>query len=207
MKIIDAFIVVYFIVVLNFFFNKLKDFSCNIQRIWNHSISLRHGLNFITMFFLLVIFTRNNPVAPHILVLAAMVLYIFFVLVTRCEFRFLIAFIVCMIIIFYIEAYKVYYLSLKTISQEEKDKLKTNIEKVEIIVQIMAIIIVLIGVLVYIGQHVREFGREWNWKLFWLGVEKCAGDSVPESTSFFSDIGLGLKQILSSKPVLNTKPI
>ncbi len=207
MKIIDAFIVVYFIVLLNFFFNKLKDFSCNIQRIWNNSISLRHSLNFVTMFFLLVIFTRNNAVAPHILVLSTFVLYLFFILVTRCEFKFLMAFVVCMFITFYIEAYKVYKLSLKNISQEEKDNIKTNVEKIEISVQVLAIIIVLIGVIVYIGQHVREFGKEWNWTLFWFGVQKCTGDSVPVSKSLLSDINLGFKQILSSKPILKSKPI
>lgn len=205
MQIIEGFIVVYFIVLLNLFFNKLKDFSCNVQRIWNNYVSIRHILNFITMFFLLVIFTRNNPVAPYILIIASFILYIFFILVTRCEFNFLVAFIICMVITFYLEAYKVYKLSLKSISQEEKDTMKINIEKIEINVQIIAIIIVLIGVLVYIGQHVREFGKDWNWTLFWLGTQKCAGDGVPESTSMLSDISLAFKQILSSKPVFKNK--
>lgn len=210
MQIIEGFIIVYFIVALNFLFNKLKDFSCNVQGIWNNHISFRHILNIIAVFFLLVLFTRSTPIAPYWLILATFLMYLFFILITRCEFTFLMIFIVCMISVFYLEAHKSYKMSLNPPNKEE---IKTNIEKIQLIIQIFSLIIVFIGVLIYIGQHVREFGDDWNWKLFWLGVTKCAGDGVPVITkpSLLANTGLGIKRLfnIKTKPttVLNTRPI
>ncbi len=204
MKIIEGFIIVYFIVALNFLFNKLKDFSCSVQGVWNNHVSFRHFLNIIGVFFLLVLFTRTNPIAPHWLIIATFLMYLFFILITRCDFKFVMIFLLCMIIVFYLEAHKVYQ---KTLDLPTKEEDKKNIEKIQLSIQLFSLIIVIIGVVVYIGQHVREFGKEWNWSLFWFGVQKCTGDSVPVSKSLLSDINLGFKQILSSKPVLNSKPI
>ncbi len=208
MRIIEGFIIIYFIVALNFLFNKLKDFSCNVQGIWNNHMSFRHILNIIAVFFLLVLFTRSTPIAPYRLVIVTFLMYIFFILITRCEFTFLMIFLACMISVFYLEADKVYKLSLNPPNKEE---IKKNIEKIQLIIQISSLIIVFIGVIVYIGQHVREFGDEWDWKLFWFGVTKCAGDGVPMPVkkSLLNNTGLGIKKIfnIKTKPVLNTRPL
>ena len=192
MNIQEGLLVVYFLVAINFLFNKLKDFSCHVQRITTENLYVKHGLNIIAVFFLLVIFTRGNPMPPNFIVAATFVMYGFFILITRCEYRFLAVFLTCMVIVFYIEATKAYKLSQNPPNKEE---LKKKYEKTQVEIQIFSFVVVVVGVLVYIGQHVKEYKDTWDWHTFWVGVNKCAGNGSMQNANILNDLTLGIRKM------------
>ena len=187
-------IILYFLVVINLLFGKLKDFSCNMQGVINNSVFVRHILNIIGVFFLLVLFTRTTPTNPLILVLATFVMYIFFILITRCDYRFVFIFIFCMLIVFYLEAQKNF------VTDNTKKEERKKYETIQYTIEILSIICVIIGVLVYMGQHSREYKNNWNWNLFWFGTLKCKGNGVPILKSIREDSVDGIIRLFGYKP-------
>lgn len=192
MNINEGFIVIYFLVALNFLFNKLKDYSCHVQRIYNTNLFIRHGINIISTFFLLVIFTRSNPIDPRMIVLATFLIYIFFMVISRCHYMFLGLFIVMMSIIFYLEASKVYDVSKK---KEQKEQIEKWYANIQFQLNILSFIIIFIGLIVYIGQHAIEYKDSWDWGKFWMGVKSCAGNGSYED-NIFTDFTRGIERII-----------
>ena len=193
MSIPDGFLIVYFIVILNFLFGKLKDFSCHVKTLFDEYIFARHFLNMLCVFFLIVIFTRTNPIAPPLLVLATVAMYSFFLLIVRCDYKFLIVFLLIVTIVFYLEAHKNYV--IKDLKEPEKNQVKENIETYQLILQVVSAVSVILGVIVYIGQHEREYGKQWSWQKFWMGVKKCSGNGSIEK-DILTDLKDGVKRIL-----------
>jgi hypothetical protein len=191
-------IILYFLVVINLLFGKLKDFSCNMQGVINDSVFVRHMLNIIGVFFLLVLFTRTTPINPLILVLATFVMYIFFILITRCDYRFVFVFIFCMLIVFYIEAQKNF--TTDKLPDNNKKEERKKYEKIQYIVEVISVVCVIIGVLIYMGQHSREYKNNWNWNLFWFGTLKCRGNGVPVLKSIREDSIDGIIRLFGYKP-------
>lgn len=193
MNILQSILLLYFLVAVNFLFNKMKDFSCHVQTIVKENLYAKHGLNIIAVFFLLVLFTRNSPLHPLILVSTTFVMYMFFMLITKCEFKFLCGFLVCMTVVFYLEANKLYKLSKKPANAEE---IKKRHEQFQLLIQVISVALVLVGVLVYIGQHSREFKKNWDWNKFWIGVSKCSENGSDASKGFLKDIGDGVRRLV-----------
>lgn len=191
-------IILFFLVVINLLFGKLKDFSCNMQEVINGSVFVRHMLNIIGVFFLLVLFTRAIPTNPLILVLTTLVMYIFFILVTRCDYRFVFIFIFCMLIVFYLEAQKNFVTDKLPDNTKKEERKKYEI--VQYIVEIISIVCIIIGVLIYMGQHSREYRNNWDWGLFLFGTLKCSGDGVPILKSVKHDVYDGIRRIFGYKP-------
>ena len=178
MLISESIFVIYILIALNFLMNKLKDYSCHVQRIYNKNMFVRHGLNLVSTFFLLVIFTRSNPIHPYIIVFASILLNIFFIVITRCHYLFLGIFIVLMIIVFYLESAKSYDISKQ---KEKKEQIEYQYSKYQFQIQLLSFIVIFIGLLVYIGQHAIEYKDTWSWYKFWVGVNSCKGNGVQET--------------------------
>lgn len=191
-------IILYFLVVINLLFGKLKDFSCNMQGVINDSVFVRHFLNIVGVFFVLVLFTRTTPTNPLILVLATFVMYIFFILITRCDYRCVFIFLFCMLLVFYLEAHK-NFVTYKLPDQEKKEERK-KYATIQYIIEVISLVCVIIGVLIYMGQHSREYKRNWNWNLFWFGTLKCKGNGVPKLKSIKHDTYDGLRRLFGYKP-------
>lgn len=191
---IEGLIVIYFLVIINLLFGKLKDFSCNMQNIITNNLSVKHILNIVGVFFLLVLFTRSSPINPNILLLITGIMYILFLFITRCDYRCLFIFVFCMVIVFYLETRKLYIIS-KTDNEINKKKIKKNHEKYQLLIEIVSLLIVIIGVLIYIGQHSREYTDTWDWKIFWFGVVKCRSNSMPIVKSINGDIIDGIRRV------------
>lgn len=183
MQVNDTIIIVYFLVAINFMFNRLKDFSCHTQNLLTDNLIAKHAFNLASVFFVIVLFTRNNPIHPGMLILFTFLLYMLFMIITRCEYRFLIIFLVCMIIVFFIEATKSYYKqkekqSQKAVEKVEISELQRELVRVQLIIHTLSLFIVCIGFLVYVGQKSREYPN-WSWKKFWLGSGQCSVNYLP----------------------------
>ena len=125
-------------------------------------------------------------------------MYIFFILITRCDYRFVFIFIFCMLIVFYIEAQKNF--ATDKLPDNKKKEERKKYEMIQYIVEIISIVCVIIGVLVYMGQHSREYKNNWNWNLFWFGTLKCRGNGVPVLKSIREDSIDGIIRLFGFKP-------
>lgn len=182
----NAILLVYILVALNFMFNKLKDFSCHIQTWHANSLISRHSFNLIGTYFVIVLFTRSTPIHPLLLFALTFGMYAFFLLVTRCDHRFLLAFVIFMCGIFAIESYKNYY------KDPEQNK---NLTHVQTALQITSFLIVLAGFIIYVGQKSREYPT-WKWRKFWLGTKKCKGNQLAKhlQKTLLRDFADGVKR-------------
>lgn len=192
MNIQQGILLLYFLVSVNFLFNKMKDFSCHVQTIVNKNLVAKHGLNILAVFFVLVLFTRSLPVHPLILIGLTFVMYVFFLLITKCDYKFLTGFLLCMVIVFYIEAHKLYKV---TQEPQNAEAIKEKYSAMQMYIQILSIVLVLFGFVIYIGQHAREYKDTWNWKKFWIGVAKCSENGSYE-TNVFKDFDDGIKRLV-----------
>lgn len=196
MNIHEGIILVYFLVAINFLFNKMKDFSCHVQGIVNDSLLVKHGLNVLAVFFLLVLFTRSTPMPPAFLVGSTFVMYGFFMVITKCYYTYLAGFLLCMVVVFYIEAQKNYEVSKYPQRAEE---IKKRYERPQFVMHAISMVLVLVGFLVYLGQHSREYKKGWDWGKFWLGVKECAGNGDPGSPKpVLKDIADGVKRMFKA---------
>lgn len=191
MELRESILIISFLVCINFLFNKVKDFSCNTQSLLHDNLLAKHSFNFLAVFFLLVLFARSSPMTPWWLLVLTLLMYVVFILITRCDYRFLIIFLGIMFVVFFIEADKNYKYSIQKID----DKQKKDLTQIQFYLQCVSLGIVVIGVLVYMGQHSREFKNDWSWTKFWFGVATCANDGVPVKKSIIGDVKSGIKRI------------
>lgn len=180
----ESLVLVYFIIAMNFLINRLDSFSCNLHKVLMSSMWIKHVFNLVMTFFVIVIFTRNNPIKPIILIAFTLIIYALFMLITRCDYRFLAVFMIIMTGLMYLEAERAYVVHVQTqknkedIDDDDAAEIAKEIQSVQCGLQIVSLVIVLLGVVVYIGQHSREYGKDWSWKLFWLGVSTCKGGEL-----------------------------
>ena len=80
-------------------------------------------------------------------------------------------------------------------SFKEKERIERQYQFYQIIFQILSILVILIGLIVYIGQHAYEYKDNWDWSKFWLGVKSCTGNGSYE-TDIVSDFIYGVDRIL-----------
>ena len=190
-------LVIYILVIINFMLSKMKDFSCHVQNIFEDNLYVKHGFNLLAIFFVLVIFTRSKPVSPNVLIGLSVGMYIFFIMLTRCDFMFLVGFMMCVTVVFYIEADKQYRAAAggnDGVSESEREQLVKRAEKIQGILYIISVGLVLLGLLVYIGSHSREYKKNWSWRKFIWGVSKCKGNGS-QSKSVLEDMKDGVKRI------------
>jgi hypothetical protein len=183
------------LVGISFLFNRLKDFSCSAQRIFNAHLYVRHIFNMVAIFFMVVLFTRNNPVPPYIVIEFSLGMYVFFIMLTRCDFRFICAYFFIVLVIFYIEAQKSWLKVQNPDSVDERIKRKTL---AQMILKCIALTVVLIGCIVYIGQKSRHHtGTHWSWGRFFLGAEMCADVPQRVQKTVGADFVAGLERIFA----------
>lgn len=183
-------------IAVNFLFSRLKDFSCTTQRILTENVLMRHAFNLLAVFFLLIIFSKDQTFHPFTLIILTLCIACFFIMMSRCDFRFIVVFFMIVATIFYIQADKNYRRSQKTIHDEDIAK----ITKLQLYLEVLCVIIVFVGSIVYLGQHVNEYKQDWKWSKFLFGVVKCVGNGT-QSHSIMRDFMTGLIFIFSHKSI------
>jgi hypothetical protein len=197
----EGLLVVYMLVGVNFLFGRMKDFSCEAQGWLASSAWVRHALNFCAVFFMLVIFTRSSPlVPPPALVGVAALICAFFLLMMRCDVRFLAASIALLMALFYVEAMRAYdrkQAQAQAQAQAEQEDRDRALVRVQLLLQGAVLATVAAGCLVYIGQHAREYRGAWSWTTFWFGTQdnKCRGDGSGAARSVARDLRDGARRL------------
>jgi len=201
----------YMLVGINMLFSRLKEYSCETQEFFASSVFVRHIYNLIGVFFLLVLFTRTQPLMhPVALLGVALLIYGVFLLMTRCDHRFLVASVVALAGVFFLEAWVAYYAhrlqAAKTpeeaaVAAEGRRRIEGELQlmrRAQYVLEAFIIVAVAVGCVVYIGQHSREYADSWSWKTFWLGTtdNKCKMNGSGEAVAVRRDLRDGARRLL-----------
>lgn len=190
-------LVLYMLAGINLLFSRLKEYSCDTQELFMSSVWVRHIYNFIGVFFLLVLFTRSQPLMhPVALLGVALLICVVFVLMTRCDHRFLVTAVMALAAVFFLEAWIAY--ERKRVPEGDREHTKLMMKAQYVLEAVIAVLIV-VGCIVYIGQHSREYrGGQWSWKTFWLGTSdhKCKQNGSGRRMSVARDVRDGIRRVL-----------
>ena len=163
----------YLIISGNFIGNLL---SCKTQKLFTENIIVRHILGFATLYFFVVFVDPDSEsVNPTNKIMIALVLYLLFVVSTRCYYPFVFIIICILLLIYIIEQYKTYY---------NKDENKSKLGKNGLLALKIAnnstmplitlnLILLVIGFVNYLGRKSVEYKPVWSWSKFWTGVVEC----------------------------------
>lgn len=166
--------VLYLIISGNFLANL---FGCRTQEALNTNMWLKHLLGFMTMYFFVVLVDSKSKWSdsPRTQMLFTALFYVIFVFTTRMDYKWWLAFIIGLCIIYVLQVYKDHD---KT-EEEEKKQLETY---QKYLIYCVAGII-LLGFLIYYGRKKAEYGANFDHTVFLLGKTNCSFNKEPVELS------------------------
>lgn len=147
-------------------------FGCKAQYFFQKNMFFKHIIGLITLVFF-VIFAEdpenmsNNPTSS---ILKSILLYFWFVITTRTNYKYLFTIVLVLLAIVIIEKYKKYY----EIKDEEKKV--ENLKQINVYLSYLSIILTVVGFLVYLNEKYKEYGKNWSWNRFIMGKTFCNFD-------------------------------
>ena len=204
----DGLMVLFLIGSFNFMFGKLEGFSCETKAMLS-TLWVRHAFSLAGLFVVLVVFTRSKPVvSPPALVAVAFGLYAIFLVICRCDARFLAVVLAAVVAVFYLEAMRSW--DAAAAADKTKEDNVRAIANAQLALEAGVLALAATGCLVYIGQHAREYrGGKWSWFTFWLGVSACKGNASPcdkGGCSVLVDMYDGARRVVGISPERRPKP-
>lgn len=142
-------------------------FPCGFQKLFHRNLYCKYILAFFILFFAIILSTEKLSKNKNIIFLFGItcLLYVWFLFMTKMNVYF---FISLLIVLFVLYAYIQYYNYHKL---EEKEKKTYNI--ITLTFFILAIIITVVGFLLYYGEKKYEYKKMFNWNTFFFDTVKC----------------------------------
>ena len=167
-----------------------ETFPCKIQYLLNHNMYFKHLFGFLTMMFFVIITMPNRKIQIQKLVRDSFILYMGFILLgkTHSPVFFIIFSLLCVIYI------------LELMINEEKErieegegegdqKLVETFKFYQSILKYVAIILLLVGFLSYMGAKKVEYKKNFTYESFIVGKQSCRNNSSNLTvSSFFKNI-------------------
>lgn len=159
--------VLYLIVSGNFLANL---FGCRTQKALTNTMWLKHILGFMTMYFFVVLADSSSPFtdSPQMQLLFTLFCYTLFLISTRMDYKWWIAFILTLVAYYILQVYKDHTQT----KEQDKEKYKT----IQKYLTYVAGIILVVGFLVYLGKKKLEYKDQFNWTTFLIGKPSCTFD-------------------------------
>jgi len=151
-------------------------FPCGFQKLFNRNIYCKYIVSFFILFIAIILSNEKLAKNKSILLLFGItcLLYIWFLFMTKMHVYFFISLIA---ILFVLYAYIQYYDYHKL---EEKEKKTYNI--ITLTFFILAIIITVVGFLLYYGEKKYEYKKMFSWNTFFFDTIKC--NTTPPKGTF-----------------------
>lgn len=166
--------ILYLIISGNFLANL---FGCRTQEALNNNMWLKHLLGFMTMYFFVVLVDSKSKLSdsPRTQMLFTLLFYVIFIITTRMDYKWWLAFIIGLSIIYILQVYKDHD---KT-EEQERQQLETY---QRYLIYTVGIIIIL-GFMIYVGRKKTEYGDNFNYLTFLLGKTSCSFNKEPVEIS------------------------
>lgn len=157
--------ILYLIVSGNFLANL---FGCKTQQALTNNMWLKHMLGFMTIYFFVVLADSNSSFtdSPHTQLLFAIFCYVIFVLSTRMDYKWWVGFILILSVYYILQVYKDHEKS-----NENEKKIYNHIQNG---LTYTAVLVLLLGFIIYLGKKKEEYKNTFNWWTFLVGKPKCA---------------------------------
>ena len=153
----------------------LQIFPCRLQNALNTNMYLKHLFGFFTLLFVVVI--NSSLKNRKYIFLKSLLLYIFFILLTKTDYNFLIVILILLGLTYVIflekdrlENEKDKNPNTKTPDEDKKISFYTNIIN---IIYIVIILFTIVGVFAYMGEKKLEYKKSFNYITFFIGKTDC----------------------------------
>ena len=153
----------------------LQIFPCRLQNALNSNMYLKHLFGFFTLLFVVVI--NSSLKNRKYIFLKSLLLYIFFILLTKTDYNFLIVILILLGLTYVIflekdrlENEKDKNPNTKTPDEDKKISFYTNIIN---IIYIVIILFTIVGVFAYMGEKKLEYKKSFNYITFFIGKTDC----------------------------------
>ena len=174
--IIDTNLFSIFVFILIISANFLAEiFPCGLQEVLRNNMIIKHTFGFFTMIFFVVLSYKNKNKNIYDIIKNSLGLYLFFIVISRCEIHFF-----YFILIFLGITYIINILKHDTMKEEinkkqheENNKKMMIYDNITFILYILIILSTFIGVLIYMGQKKIEYKKKFNYFTFFIGKHRC----------------------------------
>lgn len=142
-------------------------FPCKFQLLLRDNMLMKHLFAFITMVFFVVLTAPLDD--KKNIILKSILLYIFFVLVTKTDYIFFIIILILLTISYLLVLYKT---DKKTNENKTDDELVIY-DNYLYVLYFLIIILTVFGVLLYMGEKKIEYRRKFKYSHFFYGKPMC----------------------------------
>lgn len=163
----NSLFIIYLLIACNFL---PQLFSCQLQNILRNHMYVKHIVGFLTMLFCIILvdstIQKENRYVEGFMY--AIIFYIWFWITTKTSLYITLNVIVLFLIIYLLQLYK------NTFNDDEDNKIdKEKISKLQIFIVIIAIIVSLVGFIMYYLEKKKEYKDNWNYTNFLFGTLDC----------------------------------
>ena len=156
--------------------------GCRTQEMITNNMAVKHLLGLMTMFFFVVMLDSNSKVDknPANLLVYALILYMIFVVTTRMDHKWWVAFIVSLFFIYILQSYKDH--------RDTTDEEKERYQKYQMNLIYLSSFIIVMGFLIYLGKKRAEYKDQFTFSTFLFGNPQCKFNQ-PEKMGDFEALG------------------
>ena len=164
-------------------------FGCRVQQLFENNMLVKHTVGFLTLYLFVSLLEGNGVVAPGKQLWQSGVIYAAFFMSTKMNFKFWLPFIILMGIVYtlYIVKDALYggdslldNQATDPVQEKRTRKIKEvltedRIGKAQRAVVVGALLLMVAGFLVYLGEKKLELGKDFQFSKFVFGNPTCTG--------------------------------
>lgn len=146
-------------------------FGCQIKDIFTNNMYVKHFLGLLTLYFFVSLVDTDNKYNSVYKLLITFGIYIFFVLSTKVHYKPWIIFITLLGLVYIISIFKDIY--------PDDETFKNIMRNIQLGLITLAIVILLVGMIYYMGEKKLEYGKDFEYNKFFIGTPDCTGKTYP----------------------------
>ena len=158
-------------------------FPCQVQRIFSNSMLVKHSFGFMTLLFFVVLTIPEMQQQEYMFGYTALV-YVWFIMMAKCYYTIWFVVFGMVGLLYLLQLYE------KRLKDEEKEEKKEIIDKGKEGLTISALILTVLGFLIYMGAKKLEYKKEFKYITFLFGKPNCKGDD------YHKDMDIGYLNLL-----------
>jgi hypothetical protein len=146
-------------------------FPCQVQRIFAHSMLVKHTLGFMTLLFFVVLTIPEMQEQENMLGYTGLV-YLWFIMMAKCYYTLWFAVFGIVGLIYLLQMWQ---RSIKK-DDEEKEKKEEMIEEGKKYLSVLTLVLTAVGFTMYMGAKKLEYKDKFRYVTFLFGKPECRGD-------------------------------
>lgn len=168
--------------------NYLGDlFGCRIQDLFAKNIYIKHLLGFLTLYFFVSLVDTDLKYNAVYKLLMTFAIYIIFLFSTKMYYKSWLGFISLLGLIYIISIVKEIF--------KDDDRLKNILSYVQYGLGVVAIILLILGMLYYMGEKKVEYGNKFSYQKFFFAAPSCRGETPVIDKSITELVTIGISPV------------